>query len=562
MRWVSKLERSVSVGTKRIRTETERSPGAIRISRGDFLKISGAGLVGASLLGVAGCGGGGGGQQGGGGGGGGNTITVGYDQEPEVLNRMHISGTALATTSTTAGIMQSPIRILPDLSYGPLLADGMPELVSEDPQVVEYKLKKNLTWSDGKPLTSADAKFTFEQIMNPDNDLATRTGWDDVESFETPDELTVRMTFSQPYAPWRDLLVDTWPIIPKHVYEGKDWNKAMSDEIVGSGPYKFKEWKTGEYLIVEENENYWGEKPAIKQFTYKFIPDSNTLITSLESGEVSFIYPPPDIGLLERLRSIEGTQVNYKAGVVWEHIAFNVEKVPNLKMRQALAYGINREQIVNELLQGQVNTLHSYLVPEQEPYYTPAWERYTYDPDRVKQLVKEAKAEGASTTINFSTTSDNRLRETLQELVQQQLKKLGITINIKNTSSTTFFAEWTPQGNYEMAEWAWLATPDPTQTVIFAADEVPTDKDPAGQNWYWYKDEEVTRLLKESDRTLDVQQRAQLLKRAQEQMAEDLPILPMYQRPEYYAYSDDLVGPDVNPTTAGPFWNMGDWRWQ
>ena len=551
------------MGTKRIRTETERSPGAIRISRGDFLKISGAGLVGASLLGVAGCGGGGGGgQQGGGGGGGGNTITVGYDQEPEVLNRMHISGTALATTSTTAGIMQSPIRILPDLSYGPLLADGMPELVSEDPQVVEYKLKKNLTWSDGKPLTSADAKFTFEQIMNPDNDLATRTGWDDVESFETPDELSVRMTFSQPYAPWRDLLVDTWPIIPKHVYEGKDWNKAMSDEIVGSGPFKFKEWKTGEYLIVEENENYWGDKPAIKQFTYKFIPDSNTLITSLESGEVSFIYPPPDIGLLERLRSIEGTQVNYKAGVVWEHIAFNVEKVPNLKMRQALAYGINREQIVNELLQGQVNTLHSYLVPEQEPYYTPAWERYTYDPDRVKQLVKEAKAEGASTTINFSTTSDNRLRETLQELVQQQLKKLGITINIKNTSSTTFFAEWTPQGNYEMAEWAWLATPDPTQTVIFAADEVPTDKDPAGQNWYWYKDEEVTRLLKESDRTLDVQQRAQLLKRAQEQMAEDLPILPMYQRPEYYAYSDDLVGPDVNPTTAGPFWNMGDWRWQ
>ena len=113
-----------------------------------------------------------------------------------------------------------------------------------------------------------------------------------------------------------------------------------------------------------------------------------------------------------------------------------------------------------------------------------------------------------------------------------------------------------------MAEWACLDTPDPTETVIFSADEVPKKQDPAGQNWYWYKDEEVTRLLKESDRTLDVQQRAQLLHRAQELMAEDLPIIPMYQRPEYYAYSDDLVGPDVNPTTAGPFWNMGDWRWQ
>jgi hypothetical protein len=117
---VEASERSMSMSVERV--QAEKSLGAFRISRRDFLKIGGAGLVGASLFGVAGCGGGGGGQQGGGGGGGGgNTITVGYDQEPEVLNRMHASGTALATTSTTSGIQQFPIQIMPDFTYAPLL---------------------------------------------------------------------------------------------------------------------------------------------------------------------------------------------------------------------------------------------------------------------------------------------------------------------------------------------------------------------------------------------------------------------------------------------------------
>lgn len=546
---------------KKVGSDVERPMSPAGLTRRDFLKISGAGLAGAALLGVAGCGGGGGGQQGGGGGGGDtDTLIVGYDQEPEVLNRLTPSGTALSTTSTTAGIMQFPIRIMPDLSYEPLLAAEMPKLVSEDPQVVEYKLKDNLTWSDGKPLTSEDAKYTFDQIMNEDNDIASRVGWEDIEKFETPDEQTVRMTFSTPYAPWRDLLADNYPILPKHFYEDKDFNKALNNEIMGSGPYKFKEWKKGESLTVEANENYWGEKPAIKEVTYRFIPDSNTLIASLESGEVSFIYPPPDIGLLERLKGIDGAQVQFKAGVIWEHLAFNLEKVPDLRIRQALAYGIDREQIVNELLKGQVNPLESWVMPDQKPYYTPAWEKYKYDKARAKQLVDEAKAEGAKTEITFSTTSDNRLRETLQEVVQQQLKDVGIDIKIKNTSATTFFGEWTVDGNFELAEWAWLATPDPTQTILFSKDQIPTDDNPGGQNYYRYENDEVTRLLKESDKVLDERQRADLFKQAQNQMAEDLPIIPMYQRPDYYAFAENLTGPDVNPTLAGPFWNMGDWK--
>ena len=507
---------------------------------------------------LAGCGGDqqGGGQQGGGGGSASNNLVVALDQEPAILNQCIVGGDLAATNNVVSGIQESPLRITPDLGFEPWLAEEMPEVLSEDPRVIQYRLKEGLTWSDGKPLTSEDARWTYEQIIDADNQIISRFGWEDVEKFETPDERTVKITFSKPFAPWRTLLGGSCTqIFPKHVYDGKNFNKALNNEIVGSGPFKFKEWNKGQDITVVRNDNYWGEKPAIDQITYRFIPDTNSLIAALQNGEVNFINPPPDIGLLERLKGIEGANVEYKAGTVWEHIAFNLDKVDNLKMRQAIAYGINREQVVNEILKGQVSPLHSFLVPEQEPYYNPAWEDYTYDPDRARQLVQEAEAEGASTEISFSTTSDNTLRETLQEVVQQQLKDVGITVTIDNSSAETFFGERTPEGDFEMGEWAWLASPDPTSTTLFAADQVA----PKGQNYYRYRNEEVTALLKQSDETIDEAERAELLRQAQDLMAEDLPIIPMYQRPEYYAWSENLKGPDVNPSLAGPFWNVGEW---
>src|SRR5215211_2014462 len=236
-------------------------PGAIQISRRNFLKIGGAGLAGAALLGVAGCGGGGGQQGGDGGGGGGNTLTVGYYEEPAILNSFIVGGDLAATADVTAPILQSPLVILPDLSFGPQLADGMPKVLSESPLTIEYKLKKGLTWSDGKPLTSADAKFSYDLIMAPENKIITRTGWEDIEKFETPDDLTVRMTFKKPYAPWMTLLGGSeTQIWPKHIYEGEDFNKVANTELIGSGPFKFREWKKGQSLTLDRNENYWGEK--------------------------------------------------------------------------------------------------------------------------------------------------------------------------------------------------------------------------------------------------------------------------------------------------------------
>ena len=547
------------------KASTEKtSPGATGITRRDFIKVGGTGLAGAVVLGVAGCGGGGnqgvtsGGKGGTGGGGGGkNDLQVGYDQEPSILNNFIVGGDLAATGDMIAGVQESPLQIMPDLSLTPRLAEAMPKLVSKNPQVVEYKLKDGLTFSDGKPLTSADAKFTFEQIMDKKNKIITRTGWEKISKFETPDKRTVRITFKEPYAPYLTLLAGSQTqILPKHIYEGKDFNTAMNNSVVGSGPFKFDQWKKGQFLKLVRNDNYWGTKAALESVTFQWIPNTNTLINSLKNGGVQFINPPVDIGILQKLKGISGTKTQVRAGTVWEHIAFNTSKVKNLNLRKAFAYGIDRNQIINKLLKGQVNPLQSVLIPDQKPYYTPAWEQYKYNPDQAKKLAQQAKSEGADMNVTFSTTSDNTLRESLQQIVQQQVQAYGINIKIKNTAAETFFGQWTPQGNFEMGEWAWLANPDPTSTSLFASDQIP----PKGQNYYRYKNDQVTKWLHDSDKTLDVNGRAALLKKAQDQMAKDVPLIPMYQRPVYVSYTEKLSGPKDNPTIAGPFWNVGEWK--
>ncbi|QYJ17074.1 Oligopeptide-binding protein AppA [Rubrobacter xylanophilus DSM 9941] len=526
------------------------------VSRRDFLRLSGAGLAGAALLGVAGCGGEqGGGQQGGGGGGGGrNELIVGLDQEPAILNGFIVGGDLVATSNVTRPIMESVLQIMPDLSYAPKLADGEPQVVSEDPLTIEFRLKDGITWSDGEPLTVEDYVFTYETVMNDRWQIITREIWDSIDRIETPDELTARIIFREPDARWRDILAAD--VLPRHILQGKNFNKYFNDRIVGSGPYVFEEWRKGQSLTVVANENYWGDPPAIKRITFRFIPDTNSLKAALRSGEVQFINPPPDIGLIEELRGYDGVTVQTKFGTVWEHLAFNVEKVDNLNIRRAIAYAVNRRQLIEEILQGDARPLQSVLVPEQEPFYTPAWERYSFDPDQARQLVERARGEGASTEIEYSTTSGNALRETAQQVIQQQMEQVGITLRINNSSAETFFGERTPEGDFELGEWAWSATPDPSITTLFGANQVPPD----GQNYYRYRNQEVTRLLEQADVTVDQQERARLTRQAQELMAEDVPLVPLYQRPEIYAYADNLEGPEVNPTLATAFWNVGEWR--
>ena len=516
------------------------------IARKEFLRAS-AGLAGIASLVLEGCGSRDDDSNSTG-------LIIGLDREPALLNSYIVGGESLATANVTRPIMEGVLQVQPDLSYASRLAEGDPQVISEDPLRIKFKLREGLTWSDGEPLTSEDWKFTYETVMSDRWQIATRDIWSNVDEVETPDEWTVHVNFRKPDARWRDML--TADVLPRHVLRGRDFNKAFSDEIVGSGPYVFEKWDKGRSLTIVRNKNYWGKKPAIERVTFRFMPDARALETALRSGEAHFINPAPDVGLIEELEDYDGVQVQTAYGTAWEHLAFQLEKVEDLGIRRAIAHGLNRGRLVDEVLQGNARPLESVLVPENDDFYTPAWKRYSFNQKKARRLVEQAGSEGVSTEIEYSTTSDSALRETTQQAIKEQMKEIGITLQENNSSTETFLGRLAPQGAFEAGEWAWSASPDPSITSLFGANRIPPD----GQNYYRYRNEEVTELMREADATIDQRERARLIRQAQDLIAEDVPLIPLYQRPEIYAYDENLRGPKVNPTLATAFWNIGEWR--
>lgn len=504
----------------------------------------------------------------------GGDIVIGYDQEPAVLNGYIQGGDMMATRDTTAAVFEGLIGLDNELHYYPWLITEIPSvkngLLTEEPFTITYKLREGITWSDGQPLTSEDIKFTWETIMNPDWLIISRVGYEKIESIETPDPLTAVVKFKEPYAPWKDLFGPSGGapgILPKHWLEGKDFNTAMNQEILGSGPFILKEWAAGDHITLVKNENYWGGpngvKPKLDSITFRFNPETMTLITMLKTGEVDLIIPPPDVALLEQLQAIEGVEVQVQGGLIWEHLAFNQKQADSplrdVNVRKAICYAIDRKTIVEQVLKGQVSVLQSIYAPTQA-VYTPAWEQYTYDLEKAKQHLAEAGyteevlAE-KPLKLKLGTTFGNAAREQIQQIIQSQLRQVGINVTIDNYDPPTWFSEKVDKGDYEMGIWAWLVSPDPDLESTFAKDRIP----PEGQNYYWYENDKVTELLKQANTEVDDAKRIPLYQEVQKLMADDAALLPLYQRLNIVAFNTKLKGVKANPSQVGTFWNTEEW---
>ncbi|MBT9170450.1 MAG: Oligopeptide-binding protein AppA [Actinobacteria bacterium] len=495
-------------------------------------------------------------------------IVIGYDQEPAILNGFLMGGDMMATQDVTAAVLEGLIGLDNELHYYPWLITEIPsvenELLTEEPFTITYKLREGITWSDGEPLTSQDIKFTWETIMNPDWLIISRVGYEKIESIETPDPLTAIVKFKEPYAPWKDIFRG---ILPKHWLEGKDFNTAMNQEILGSGPFILKEWAAGDHITLVKNENYWGGpngvKPKLDSITFRFHPETMALITMLKTGEVDLIIPPPDVALLEQLQAIEGVEVQVQGGLIWEHLAFNQKDagspLRDINVRKAICYAIDRKTIVEQVLKGQVGILQSIYAPTQA-VYTPAWEQYTYDLEKAKQHLAEAgyTAEVLAEKplkLKLGTTFGNVAREQIQQVIQSQLRQVGINVTIDNYDAATWFSEKVDKGDYEMGIWAWVVSPDPDLEATFARDRIP----PEGQNYYWYENDKVTELLKQANTEVDDAKRLPLYQEVQKLLADDAALLPLYQRLNIVAFNARLRGVKANPSLVGTFWNTEEW---
>lgn len=504
----------------------------------------------------------------------GGTLTIGYEQEPQILNAFVTGGDMQATKDVESNVLLGLVRVKPDFSYEPMLAEQVPDVAnggvtpetSSTPFSVTWKIRKNAVWSDGVPVTADDVKFTLDTMTNPKYDIVSRAGYEDVSKAEIIDSKTIKLTFKRTFAPYREMFSVSFMVLPKHALEGKDFNKAMNDSLpLSDGPFVLQSWVKGDSITLVRNDKYWGRPAYLDKVVWKWVPEANTEVAQLKTGEVEAVNPSPDPSLLSQLKTAGVVQAD--PGTNWEHLAFNLTDpvVSDLKVRQAIAYGIDRDKIVSTVMLGQVKPLQGIFVPEQGAIYTTDWSVYTHDKAKAQSLLQSDgytmgsdgffQKNGQRLSLEFKTTSGNTGRQKMFEIMQAQLKDVGIDVKLAFEEANTFFSTSTPQGKFQVGEWAWVASPDPTVKSLFAADQLP----PNGQNYYHYNNPDVTAWINQADSSPDMSTRVSLSKQISAQMAKDLPLIPLYQRLSILATKDYIHGALDNATLEGAFWNLSDW---
>ncbi len=439
----------------------------------------------------------------------------------------------------------------------PSIENGLVQLRPDGGMDVTWKLRPNIKWHDGEPFTSADVRFTVDAINDPNWNPESTDGFDSISSVDTPDPLTAIVHYKEHYAPFENQFQRG--TLPKHLLAGRDIEKAVdyNRNPLGTGPYRLKEWKAGEYILLERVENYWRGRqyPVIDQLAFKFLTNQNTRIQSLRAGEVQIVgtLPWDKVPEVEKIPLI---RIHKTAANSYEHFSLNEKTVPafrDKRVRQALAYAIDREALTKSILYGLTPVIHSPVQPMSWAF-NPNVKGYPFDPSRARALLADASLKDRL-SFTLITMAGNVVRERVAQAIQAQLKDVGVDMKIQLFDSTTLGQMWF-EGRFEAFMANWTMPSDPGITLFFASDRTP----PRGRNVNYYSNPLLDKLLYASDQTIEREKRRDLLLRAQEMIAEDMPELFLYNRTFLDAIPENLENFRGNPTNTGIFWNVHEWR--
>ena len=525
----------------------------------------------------------------------GGEAIVADDQEPPTLNPFVPGGNnfivGIVGQAYHAGVYEIDgftLELIPELvTELPTVANGGVVINADNTMTVRYTIRDEAVWSDGTPISGDDIQFTLDTILDPDIPVDKATYTDIIDS--VPGPKTFEYTLSAPTALY-ELLFSV--LIPKHAVEGSDFLNDWNDTMWPSaGPFVFEQWQKGEFLKVSRNENYWKSDPETGQqlpyldsVIWRFIPATESIITAFRARDVDIIQPPPATETIETLQALEpeGATVEVLSGPVWEHLNFQFSPLrfemnpdsinDNLNYRKAVAHAINRQQIVDEILAGQVEPLSSFIDVFSPALSLGAWDQYDYNVETAKTFLEAAKADTGRSEIKtvFTTTSNNDARVKLSELFVDMFADVGITYENKLQDSQIFFGETLDNGQWDLGEWAWVGSPGFSGLISIMDVFDPENPCPEGGNCYRYGSEgsdvvdadsarfaEIRDLLNQS---VDQEQLTPLINEAENILADNVVIIPLYARLVTAAvWGDEIGGYKHNPSNAGHTWNMELW---
>ena len=401
--------------------------------------------------------------------------------------------------------------------------------ISEDGKTYTFKLRDGVTFHDGTPFNAEAVKFNFDRMLD-ENHPFHDTGpfplaffFSAVEKTEAVDDMTVKFTLNAPYAPFlSNLAYPTGLMVSPEAVKanGADFGRNP----VGTGPFKFAEWRSNEAVVVERNENYWGENAGTQAVVFRPITDANTRVAEMLAGGIDMMVevPPTSLGQFEG----DGYTVHEQAGPhVW-FLILNAKEGPmaDKRVRQAANYAVNKEAIVNDVLEGTATVAAGPTPPAFAWAYNEELDPYPYDPERARELIAEAGAEGAELTFYVTEGGSGMLDPIpMGTAIQADLEAVGFDVTIETYEWNTFLGEVNPglEGKADMAEMAWM-TNDP-DTLPFLALRSEAWPDQGGFNSGYYANEKVDELLEEARVATDQDRRAELYKEMQAIVQEDAP---------------------------------------
>ncbi len=411
--------------------------------------------------------------------------------------------------------------------------------ISKDGLVITFHLKKGVKWTDGVEFTADDVMFGYKTIIDEKTPTAYSEDFKQVKKAEVIDRYTFRVTYEKTFAPALSSWASSLVILPKHLLEGKDITKSdLTRNPVGMGPYKLDKWVPGQELVLKSNKEYFEGRPYIDQFIYRIIPDPATMFLELRTGGIDMMGLTP----IQYTKQTENDffRTNFHKyrypQFAYTYMGFNLKHpfFKDKRVRQAIAYAIDKREIIDVVLFGLGNPATGPYVPNTWPY-NPNVKKYDYDVEKAKQLLKEAGWEdtdgdgildkdGRPFRFTILTNMGNKLRMNTATIIQWRLAHIGIKVEIKALEWSTFINEFIDKRRFEAVLLGWSIGLDPDQYDIWHSSKTREKE----FNFVSYKNPEVDELLEKGRRTFDIGERKKAYFRIQEILSEDLPYIFLY----------------------------------
>ncbi len=409
--------------------------------------------------------------------------------------------------------------------------------ISQNGLIITFHLRKGVKWHDGQPFTAADVLYTYQVTVDPKTPTAYAGDFLKVKKAEVLDDYTFRVTYDKPFAP----ALISWgsSILPRHLLEGKDITKSsLSRHPIGTGPYKFKEWVSGQKIVLVSNPEYFEGQPYIDGRITRIIPDTATMFLELRAQNLCMMGLTP----LQYTRQTDNNlfKNNFNKhkylSFAYTYLGYNLKNplFADQKIRQAISYAINKDEIIS-------GVLLNLGKPANGPYKPGTWayndkvKIYNYNPQKARELLREAgwtkinnegvlEKDGKPFVFEIVVNQGNETRQKCAEIIQRHLKEIGIIVKIRVLEWSSFVTDFINKRRFDAVILGWTIPLDPDAYDVWHSSKTA----PAELNFISYKNSEVDEMLEKGRSTFDQKERKKYYDRFQEILAEDQPYTFLY----------------------------------